>query len=306
MRTPDPVFNEPSVAPPAQASATARSRMAGVIDLLVRAPEHNLGSSLRISEQFYLLELASTYTANDWIQDGDVERDHLNFFLSLAARSPFIRIQDGEALSRIEDSEVTCHGITHLSFLAAYALDSVLVSFNQVPWSKPDLPAIITRLDGNAALLSEAITLVNLSTPTHYNHHAGWFARGRAVTSPSDLWSRRAELFPNLRFCPSVEDQLHSQAPILRLIIARLNDLQRVAALNTPFSKDSFQTECSPTSSETLNHKKFGPHYDFSGPDGSGITCGWHLYLPDGKRIYFAADYTIGHIGAHLPTVKFH
>ncbi len=306
MSAPDPVFNEPSVAPPAQDLATARLRMAGVIDLLVRAPEHKLGSSLRISDQFYLLELAIAYTVNDWIQDGDVDRDHLVFFLSLAAKSPFIRIEDGDALFRIEDCEVTCHGNTHLSFLSAYALDSVLFSFNHGIWSQPDLPAVIKRLDGDAEILSEEITLVNLSIPSHYDHHAEWFERGNNVNSPSDLWERRAELFPNISFCPSVEDQLHGQAPILHLIVARLNDLQRVAALKTPFSKDAFQTTCSPTSSETLNHKKYGPHYDFSGPDGMVKRCGWHLYLPDGKRIYFAADYTIGHIGGHLPTVKFH
>lgn len=299
----DPVFNESSVSPPAVDERQARDRMAGTIDILARMPDYGLGKSLRVSNEFHLLELAQGYTVSVWISDRQVDRDHLRFFLSLAAKAPFIRPEDGDALDHLEHTEVAFQGQSNPAFVAAYSLDAPLVSLDHDVWEEPDLPATVILLDGEGELSEEDISLVNFARLGHFDHHASWFARRKAATDIADLWSRRAELFPHLVFCETIEEQLAQQTPILSQIVARLEDMERVAAIGHPFDNEAFGRKCNATSSPTF--ATYGKRYDFRAPDGSQKRCGWHFYLPGGRRIYFSSDYTIGHIGNHLPTVKY-
>jgi hypothetical protein len=300
----DPLFNEPSVKPAAANRQEARGRMVGILEVLLLMPGKGLGKSLRTSESFYLLPLAPDYAVNDWLNDSEVERDHLSFFLGLAAKSPFIQDSDPVPPDHPHDAEVNCHGEAHAAFLAAYELDAPLVSFNHSPWSSPELPATVTLLDDEAELIEEAVTLTNFSKRDHFDDHAPWFARRNAAADPADLWARREELFPSLTFCADVESQLHSLISIIPLIQRRLKDLQEVAARQQAFDPGSFATTCRPTSGATFD--QYGSRYDFRTPNGTTKRCGWHLLLPEGRRIYFSTDYTIGHIGGHLPTVRYH
>jgi len=304
MTAVDPVFNEPSAEPLATTDTEARSRMSGALGVLLLMPNHGLGKGLRISGEFYQLTLAPRYTLTDWINDPIVGRDHLNLFLSLAAKAPYLRSSDREALQRIEDTDVTCYGQSHPAFLAAHALGAPLVSFDHNAWSEPNLPATVTRLGDEGELDEEQDTLANFTRPAHFDHHAPWFARRNAATDAADLWSRRVDLFPHLVLCEPVERQLQLQQTILSLIVARLEDIERVASFGHAFDKDAFASRCHATSSATF--RQYGSAYEFTAPDGRRTRCGWHFYLPDGRRIYFSTDYVIGHIGEHLPTVKFH
>ena len=300
----DPVFNEMSLSPPAADEQQACARMARAIEILTQMPNHGLGKSLRISTQFYLLELATGYTVTRWVNDHRVDRDQLNFFLGLAAKAPFLQEGDGTALDCLDDTEVAFEGQAHPAFLAAYALDAPMVSLDHGPWSQPDLPATVNLLDGEGELTEEHILLVNFAHSAHFDEHAPWFARRNAVIDAADMWERREELFPHLVFWDSVEAQLVQQTPILSMIAARLEDIERVAALGQPFDKNAFHWKCNATSAATFD--SFREYYEFCARDGSVKRCGWHFYLPDGRRIYFSGDYTIGYVGLHLPTVKFH
>lgn len=306
MTMQDPVFNEPSATPIARDANEARTRIDRVLDVLTIAPTHGLGKGLRTSEAFYSIQIADQYTFLNWLDDPAIGRDQRELFLSLGAGRQFIRPSDVVSSESMEECEISCHGIIHKSFLAAYRLESVLVSFDNDAWSQPELTATLTSIEADAELLTESIVLVNFARPEHFAYHAQWFSQRNAITGISDLWSRRAEIFPNLTFCPSVEGQLQSCGPIFDTIVARLMDLQNVAAKNQPFNKDAFRTRCNATSTETFS--RFGADYDFRDPAGALKRCGWHLYLPNTGRIYFAPDifrYVIGHIGEHLPTVKF-
>lgn len=300
----DPVFNEPSTEPPAADRQAARARMIGAVDVLLLMPAHGSGKSLRISEYFYHLALAPDYTMIDWLNDREVGRDHLNFFLGLAAKAPYLRQTDSAPLERIEDTEVTCHGQSHPAFLAGHLLHAPLVSFDHDLWAEPVLPVTIIRLDGQGELCEEPEILINFSNPCHFAQHAQWLAQLDSIVDAENLWIRRAELFPHLTFCPSVQDQLKAQEIILSKIIDRLREMERVASADSPFDNNAFQFKCHATSASTFG--RFKSAYEINAPDGSSKTCGWHFYLPDGRRIYFSADYVIGHIGEHLPTVKFH
>lgn len=300
----DPVLNEPSFSPHALDRHQARLRMGELIGILARFPQYGLGTGLRVSNELYTLELSQGYSLNDWINDRDVDRNHLSFFLGLAAKGPYLRALDTQALECLEDTEVTFLGFSHPAYLASYALNAPLVSFSHEVWAKPEFIATATRLNGEGELDDEEISLLNFSHVQHFDYHADWLSKRSIVESASDLWARRLELFPHLDFAESVEQELVGQESILNLIVARLLDIETNAASGRPFNKDMFAFRCHATSTATFN--MFGSEYDFLMPNGSRERCGWHFYLPDGRRIYFSNTYAIGHVGSHLPTVRFH
>jgi len=307
MSVPDPVFNELSAHPPATSPAEARTRVSAFITVLVLAPDHGLGSSLRTSGNFYLLSLAPGYTLFSWLDDPQTSREEMSLFLSLAAKSPFLQPSDTDALRRAGDCEASFGGRTDHGLAAAHLLDVPLVSFHHGEWIYSSLESQISRLDDDGEIFTETVLLPNISCPEHYEVNQPWFKRRfPSVTDLTALWNNRESLFPELIFCPSVQAQLSDLEDILSLVLDRLKDLQRVASHAGPFDPASFASRCSPTSSST--RQGFERHYIFRAPDGVGTFCGWHLYLPDGRRIYFALlknHLLIGHIGHHLPTKRF-
>jgi hypothetical protein len=305
MTAPDPVFNEASLSPPAADPATARRRMKTILAILIRAPDHGFGSSLRISHDFYLLELSPGHSILNWLDATDP--DERRFFMLLATRAPYLRPEDGEIASRLEDSEITCAGCTHPAFLTAHELDSALVSFPGGAWAGPELLARRRFFDDEGELCEEEITLINIAQPEHFQHHETWIEeRFQSVATGAELWRRRTELYPSLIFCPAVEKQLSSLDPIIPLIANRLAILNQSACSPQPFNKDNLGCTCRPTASTTRD--KYRASYTFQTPDGESEYCGWHLLLPEGRRIYFAPGnsfHTIGRIGSHLPTMRF-
>lgn len=301
----DPVFNELAAEQVTFNEDGARRHMGNALTVLLEMPNHGIGSGLRISDRFYQLEMAPDYSMTDWINDNQVDRDQLRFFLGLAAKAPFLRQEDSPAaLERLEDSEVRCNDSAHAAFLAAYVLDAPLVSFDHSHWKAPELAAEVIQLDEEATFIHEAVSLINFSQLAHFDHHKGWLTKRSAARDAADLWNRRSSLFPHLQFSPQVEWQLHEHEAILAHVVKRLSDLERVAASSKSIRADAFNQKCSSTSQATF--ERFGGAYDFVAPDGTKTRCGWHFYLPDGRRIYFSSTFLVGHIGPHLPTAKFH
>lgn len=289
----------------------AGQRMRELIGILLAAPDYGLGKGLRVPQDFYLLELAPQFTINDWVCVATTPREEREFFLQLATRSPFLADAPANVLERDALLEIFCDESGSPAFQAAYLLDSPLISLNHSIWKSPHLKAPAAQMDDEGELSKFEVSLINISQERHFESHAAWIEARRQhdIQDAATLWNERGSLLKALEFCPCVESQILSVQPqtdLFAQIVDRLFDLQRVASLGKPFDKNIFRTRCSPTSPETLHHKQHGPHYHIVAADGQKKQCGWHLMLPDGHRIYFSTDYTIGHIGSHLPTVKYH
>jgi len=308
MSAPDLVFNDRSTSPLAPNQISAGERMTQFLQVLRVAPTHGFGPGLRISEEFYLHELADDFPIVNWVDSPTTTVEERGFLLTLADKAPFLLPSDTTALAKREDCSVSFCGEQSAAFEAAYLLDSALVSLHHTDWLAPTFAITIEALDDEDEILIEEETLPNFATLDHYTHHQPWLtARFRSLTSPAELWERRAELFPHLDLSSSVEKQLLEQSAYLHRIVTRLHDMERVAAAGiTPFDAKAFARPCRPTTSGTRD--QFESRYTFSQNAGETHFCGWHLNLTKGKRIYFTpvgSQLFIGHIGEHLPTKKY-
>lgn len=311
MSSLDLVFNDHSAQSIALNSHDAGLRIKGLIDVLLLAPEHGFGKGLRIPQNFYLLKLADQYTFMDWLNSASTPREEKEFILQLATRSPFLTESSPDIQNRAALCEVHCGDSASSAFQAAYLLNYPLLSFCQAPWDLPSLHATASQMDDEGELRQFPVSLINIAHKEHFTQHSGWIEarRQREIHDSAVLWKNRETIFPSLEFCPCVKDQLSlipENSDLFTQILDRLFDLQRVAALGIAFHNEAFRTKCSPSSSSTIQN--FGEHYSFRRVDDTLVQCGWHLYLPDGNRIYFTCDkgdWVIGHIGGHLPTSKF-
>lgn len=307
----DLVFNDHSVMPMAEDAHAVAARMRGLVDVLIDAPDHGLNGTLRIPEEFHLLRLMEDWTINDWISSPATARDEREFILRLATSSPFLANEPADLMDRASRCEVMIGQTSSMALHAAYLLDIPLVSLNHSHWSAPRLDAGVTVLDDEGEIDSDVTHLINLASVDHFTIHDQWIGnrRQRNVPNPSAVWNQRATLFPSLEFCPSVQNQLlaiPANADLFPQVVDRLFDLQRLAGLGAAFNKNAFRTKCSPTSQATFDN--FGFYYTFKRSTDQTVLCGWHLYLPDGNRVYFADNagaWIVGHVGKHLPTKLF-
>lgn len=82
-------------------------------------------------------------------------------------------------------------------------------------WEDPHIPLVRSTLDADANFVSEPVSARNACGAAQVDVHAAALAAELvpAVTSGVDMWERRAELFPNLKWAPCVQDQIVGMRP---------------------------------------------------------------------------------------------
>ena len=310
----DPVFNDLSLVPLAENRAETYSRMSNLVSLLNEAPTHRLGSGLRTSESFYLLELEEGYQLNDWLYDPHVSKEESLFMLTLATKSPFWEHIPETAREKVDLMDVSLVDQISDTLKAACILEAPLIGFSHPPWNSPILSCVCEELVDDE-VEAEPVTLVNISDHEHFKAHVNWIDSRikQSVSTTKELWESKEDLFPSLEFCASVEGQLMSVAssdPRFRQIVSKLFELE---AYFLNWKQGNFEPKefkkCNPVSKTTLN--KYGDKYTFSRPNGDEVTATWHLYLTPGKgRIYFEAignthKCVVCHIDDKLPDVTY-
>jgi hypothetical protein len=308
----DPVFNDLSRLPLAEDLHAAGDRMIGLLEVLAQAPEHGLGGSLRIPEDFYLTEIASNFRLWEWVDHNETPHEQRDLLLALATSTPFMKGSSQDLQERAKLGEYAINGAVSEALQAAHLMELPLVSFNHGDWKQAILHASVQEIDDEGALLNGHVTQVNFSETAHFAIHSDWIEnrKKQRFAEPALLWQRRVEIFPNLDFSSHVESQLLGfpvNGELFPQIANRLFEMQRVAALGAPFDKNAFRCMCKASSQSTID--RFGEAYSFKARDGESILCHWHFNLPDGYRLYFGVrgtEYVIGYIGKHLPTTRFH
>jgi hypothetical protein len=308
----DPVFNEHSREPLAADRHAAKQRISDFIQALLAAPAHGLGRLLRIPEDFYQASLAANYTISNWLDDHTVRREETSFMLQVAASVPYLKDAPANVLERQYETEVRYDNIDSPCFCAARLLDVPLISLNHGPWAEPILNAVEVSFEDDSTLSEIALPMVNIATADHFTVHAEWIndRRIRQVESMESLLEHSSTMLPHLDFSDTASEQLPAISPTHRafdLTLARLFEMERYAADHgADFDPGAFKTKCHPSSQSTL--EKYPAEYQFTTGNGGTFICGWHFYLPDGWRIYFARNgnrFVVGHVGKHLPTRRF-
>ena len=199
--------------------------------------------------------------------------------------------------------------------LYVYPGDSLTFSYNAPQWNLDQYRITVKVLeeseDGELEEIIKAGITKNISIQAHVNTHRDFINSKitKTIFNGRELWLKRTELFPNLRFCDSVRPQIEymDQNTLgFQQIIDRLFDLQTAAAHfnRIPINPGVFPTKTTPESDGRIELLK--GKLNFMCPDGEYRKFSWHCrYTPNAGRIHFIADVTlnqclIGYIGQKI------
>ena len=264
---------------------------------------------------FHLTLLASDYTLRRWLNDIEVDMEERRFIRSLSTKAPFSEgVPDFVEVQLLENNRGSCEfryqDKPAIGLGVAYLLDIISVSLlSEICWDCSYLDLDVICIDED----DKKITIVHASRKEHLQDHIDWIKNrihnsidGRA------LWDQKDDLFPNLHFCSSVENQLQSLSTgdfMLEQVKDRLRKLQQYAESWTEggFNSNKLHGNASPESEATL--KQYSKERTFLCPDEQERIFSWHVKLPLGWRIHFYPEkprkILVGYIGKHLPTSKF-
>ena len=152
--------------------------------------------------------------------------------------------------------------------------------------------------------------MLHASRVSHLDYHGEFFKRWTAAPSNGkELWERRAELFPSLEFCASVEEQICGLAggeARFKVTAAGLAALQRYCETwespNFDIHRLGNGNYASGESKTTLN--KYSDERTFRCPEGEMRVFQWDL-KKDKTRIHFldlpaTKRILVGYVGKHL------
>ena len=312
---PNLVLNECSLSE-ASDVRTARERMEVLVKTIRTAMEAGADRGLRCQEDFNTASLAPEYPLSKWRNDRDVDRELRRYVGRLITYYPFLKgIEDQELLELEQISEFRLERDSICGLGMAYLLSGMAVSFaSEERWEQSNIDIIMDRLSHSGEIVTETVAVVHASREDHVIFHKQWFQRRNALffKNGNALLEKASEVFPHLEFSDESQRQLRSTLgndSVFRLVVGKLEGLERYcnAWSDGPFDPSGVPGKVTPESAATLD--KFGAEHTFRCPDGERRTFSWHVRVTKGDRIYFFPDKTrrqviIGHVGAHLPTVK--
>ena len=317
------VLNDLSYQPLAENPMLAQQRMLGFAQTLQTATKAGAKRILRTHDDLNGIELAEAYTFRSWLFDHDVKRkyrEEQSFVQRLISKAPFLTDHEN-ALSAEDElgrSEFSHAGRSAKGLGVAAVIEAIAISFaSDAVWDYHTLQLERSYITDDDVIETSVVSVPHISQPNHVQPHQQWIEQclRRTVRDGAEAWERRAELFPQLAFCATVEKQLadlHTRPEMWRQVLRHLWELQRYASTwNTRvFDPDQIALSMSGESEVTLG--RYSAERTFRCPDGENRVFEWHSKIGlNYWRIHFYPDFTkrqliIGYVGKHLSTVKFH
>lgn len=253
------------------------------------------------NEELYLRSTA--YSIGKWLSETDIEYKRL--YLSFLQKRITYREEDEYEV--IYEKEILKGGTE------AVLNDSFLISvcFNE-SWEKDSITAqFFSLLDmrEQTIIIDNVFYKEQLYREPIYRKLKS--TREIKVYSYSDLWKRREELFPHLRFCPSVEKDFGKLEKLyLGQVIKKLMELEEYSAGNSglKFNPDLL-TKTTPEGESTL--QKYRKQHTFCDDDGTEYLASWHIrFTGIPGRIFFIPEYKndcilICYVGEKLPNTTY-
>lgn len=244
--------------------------------------------------------------AYQWLRE-DRERDLYVFLMRLSTKCPLLSEVEADAEDRFHACEATELPPEDGKPLVLCAITNwVSVGFPSAPvWDKDRLTVSFNELLPDESISEISETIDNLTRSIHAHlicerHHAAFFQ----FLSPSALWERKEETFPNLVFGPDVE--LPSE--FSWAIVGKLAGLDKSGAewRNIGGPIPPWTCKVTPESDKVKNNQKLLDARRFMSRRGTRELFEWHARVGSGVRIHlrFEADskeIEIGYIGPHLP-----
>lgn len=166
------VFNDCSVAPPAQSAADAVNRLRILIDVIRTASRRGCERALRVREEFLYSDICSGKNILQWISSGALDEVESEFLRDLVATVSYI---SGDEIS--PDYEFQIKGNAALALGVAYATSGIAVSFASAGiWNVSYVKFEMLNVDDHADIVISDVSVRNASTVEHLDSHAVWLS----------------------------------------------------------------------------------------------------------------------------------
>ncbi|MEH2038153.1 hypothetical protein [Nostoc sp.] len=310
------VLNELSLQTPTTDIQTARKLMSELISTLRQATVSGVKRVLRTHSDINTVELAPGYPLVRWRNDPVVSREERSFFRTLTAKAPFWSDVSEEIKSYFDLSQVFHQGEQAIGLGFALVSDALAVSLlSGSQWDCSRLELEVTQFDDNEELIDKYAEIIHAGCKNHVVEHSAWIKNRihTSVINGEELWNRREELFPNLKFCDVVRKQLENILTgqlELQPVVHILSQLHNCSTNWNEgyFNLKDYPIEESGESEATMN--KYGKERTFLCPDEKERRferhaklkfCNWRIYFFPVKP----GQVIIGYVGCHLTTVKY-
>lgn len=258
-------------------------------------------------------KIAGDYTVHDWLKDQNVPQKEKQFFRTLIQRGHRIPIEDlleSELIIKIENEQT----VSAKGGLMAYEWDSYIVSFlSSEIWKNEWLEGEYLSLGDE----DEIVKVRNCGILEHVDRIVESERKRQQliISSGTELWEKRQQLYPHLVFCESVKKQLDEARVSIQVqtIMKRIQILEDYfATYDGEFDKSKLGFRCRTESESVKNDHDLKECRKFLTPFQKEEFFYWHISFSGNYpgRIHFLPDAEhkvgiIGYIGKHLPTKKY-
>ena len=270
-------------------------------------------SALRMERSPY-----ETYCLDDYsLWDAYVDlrrgshRDEFLFFVSLASKLPLLQ----DITAQIQERFLGCEGLSPphdegKPLLLCAIADWISISFPSQPdWNHSRLAVRFLELGPDARFEETREEIDNVAIPLHATEIMEQHRhRMLAGSDPTALWESRQTVFPNLGFCPGVEENLRSSAGLFSVIVGKLVLISQSADEWTIAGGPApdWKTKVTREGTNVRNNPALLAARRFPSQDGGSRIFEWHARYGNNGRIHLYFDAAaqvieIGYIGPHLP-----
>lgn len=175
-------------------------------------------------------------------------------------------------------------------------------------WREREIDLVRRRLDGGGEIVEDNVTAVNAASTEDVEYYSDRFEQPISVASGIELWERRGDLFPFLRFIPRTRAQMEALMhgdPQLNAVVRKLQGLNDAVGIWDEKGGDHprFPFKARPESGTRIDRGLVSFN---DGVRGIRIFS-WHCdFTPGEGRIHFILESEparialIGHVGSKL------
>lgn len=306
------VFNEISLKQQ-DSKLPITEQFSGFLKICQELKHRNNDNDFYYSDELMTEKIVDGYTVYDWLKDQSVPQKDKQFFRTLIQRGHRIETGDlleSELLVKLEN-EVSASA---KGALMAFEWDSYVVSFlSSELWKKEWMEGKYISINAE----DEVVRVRNCGILNHVDQIVANERRQQAliISSGSELWEKREQLYPHLLFCESVKRQLEEARVSIQIqtIMKRIQILEDYfVTYEGKFDKNKVGFGCRTESESVKKDKELNEYRKFVTPFGKEEYFYWHINFPGNYpgRIHFLPDPEhkvgiVGYIGKHLPTKRF-
>lgn len=232
-------------------------------------------------------------------------RDEWRYIRAFQNRAPF-KVGIGEAFGM--EIEYLYDGKPAEGLGLSHALGTLALSFPSQGWMESSFDIQRLHLGKEENIDEEWVPVIHAAVPDHVEANRDWITAAplARINDGNELWQRRREIFPHLKFLPRVENQLVAFKPgdvLFRSAGAALLDLELAVAEWAP-TESKFPPFRTKVTQEGETRSRLFKFKDLAGVDR--VFDVHSRYTPGAGRIHFWCDRsdgtaTIAHVGEKVP-----